>query len=59
MEREQIFDAVAAERRRIADLLDSLDEDSLATWCTVAISEFPWAFLFVPMTCTRVGRWTS
>jgi uncharacterized protein (TIGR03083 family) len=31
MEREQIFDAVAAERRRIADLLDSLDEDSLAT----------------------------
>ncbi len=31
MDREQIFDAVAAERRRIADLLDSLDEDALAT----------------------------
>jgi uncharacterized protein (TIGR03083 family) len=31
MERERIFDAVAAERRRIADLLDSLDEESLAT----------------------------
>ncbi len=31
MEREQIFDAVAAERRRIADLLDALDEDALAT----------------------------
>jgi uncharacterized protein (TIGR03083 family) len=31
MEREQIFAAVAAERRRIADLLDSLDEDALAT----------------------------
>jgi uncharacterized protein (TIGR03083 family) len=31
LDREQIFDAVAAERRRIADLLDSLDEDALAT----------------------------
>src|SRR3981189_614561 len=31
MERGQIFDAVAAERRRIADLLDALDEDALAT----------------------------
>ena len=31
VDREQIFDAVAAERRRIADLLDSLDEDALAT----------------------------
>jgi uncharacterized protein (TIGR03083 family) len=31
MDRDQIFDAVAAERRRIADLLDALDEDSLAT----------------------------
>ena len=31
LDREQIFDAVAAERRRIADLLDALDEDALAT----------------------------
>ena|ERR1700730_1296760 len=31
MDREQIFDAVAAERRRIADLLDVLDETALAT----------------------------
>ena len=31
MEREQIFGAVAAERRRIADLIDTLDEDALAT----------------------------
>jgi Mycothiol maleylpyruvate isomerase N-terminal domain len=31
MEREHIFDAVAAERRRIADLLDALDEEALAT----------------------------
>src|ERR1700754_963271 len=31
MERDQIFAAVAAERRRIADLLDSLNEDALAT----------------------------
>ena len=31
IEREQIFRAVAAERRRIADLIDTLDEDSLAT----------------------------
>jgi uncharacterized protein (TIGR03083 family) len=31
MERERIFCAVAAERRRIADLLDALDEDGLAT----------------------------
>jgi uncharacterized protein (TIGR03083 family) len=31
MEREQIFGAVAAERRRIADLIDALDEDALAT----------------------------
>jgi uncharacterized protein (TIGR03083 family) len=31
VERDQIFDAVAAERRRIADLLDSLDEDALST----------------------------
>jgi len=31
MERDQIFDAVAAERRRIADLLDCLDEDALST----------------------------
>ena len=29
--REQIFDAVAIERRRIADLVDSLDDDALAT----------------------------
>ncbi|MGO4442929.1 maleylpyruvate isomerase family mycothiol-dependent enzyme [Mycobacterium sp. 2YAF39] len=28
---EQIFTAVAAERRRIADLIDTLDEDALAT----------------------------
>ena len=31
MEREQVFEAVATERRRIADLLDALDEDALAT----------------------------
>jgi uncharacterized protein (TIGR03083 family) len=31
MERGQIFDAVACERRRIADLLGSLDEEALAT----------------------------
>jgi uncharacterized protein (TIGR03083 family) len=31
VDREQIFAAVAAERRRIADLLDSLDDDALAT----------------------------
>src|ERR1700736_2718776 len=31
MDREQIFDAVAAERRRIADLLYVLDETALAT----------------------------
>jgi uncharacterized protein (TIGR03083 family) len=31
MEREQVFDAVAAERRGIADLIDTLDEDALAT----------------------------
>ena len=31
MEREQVFEAVATERRSIADLLDSLDEESLAT----------------------------
>ncbi len=31
IEREQIFGAVAAERRRIADLIDTLDEDALAT----------------------------
>jgi len=31
MEREQIFAAVAAERRRIADLLETLDEEALAT----------------------------
>jgi uncharacterized protein (TIGR03083 family) len=31
MEREQIFAAVACERRGIADLVDSLDEDALAT----------------------------
>jgi uncharacterized protein (TIGR03083 family) len=31
VEQELIFDAVAAERRRIADLLDALDEDDLAT----------------------------
>ena len=31
IEREQIFRAVAAERRSIADLIDTLDEDALAT----------------------------
>ena len=31
MEREKIFDAVATERRRIADLVDTLDEAALAT----------------------------
>ena len=31
VDREHIFAAVAAERRRIADLLDSLDDDALAT----------------------------
>jgi uncharacterized protein (TIGR03083 family) len=31
IERDRIFEAVAAERRRIADLLDSLDEEALAT----------------------------
>jgi uncharacterized protein (TIGR03083 family) len=31
MEREQVFQAVATEWRRIADLLDALDEDALAT----------------------------
>lgn len=31
MDREQVFAAVAVERRRIADLLDTLDEDALAT----------------------------
>jgi uncharacterized protein (TIGR03083 family) len=31
VEHERIFDAVAAERRRIADIVDALDEDSLAT----------------------------
>lgn len=30
VEREQIFHAVATERRRIADLIDSLDEEQLA-----------------------------
>jgi uncharacterized protein (TIGR03083 family) len=31
MERDRIFAAVAAERRRIADLLETLDENALAT----------------------------
>jgi uncharacterized protein (TIGR03083 family) len=31
MERDQIFDAVAAQRRQIADLLDDLSDDQLAT----------------------------
>jgi uncharacterized protein (TIGR03083 family) len=31
VDREEVFDAVAAERRRIADLLDGLDEKALAT----------------------------
>ncbi len=31
MERERVFAAVAAERRRIADLVHSLDDDALAT----------------------------
>src|ERR1700692_808244 len=31
MDREEIFNAVAAERRRIADLIDGLDENALAT----------------------------
>jgi uncharacterized protein (TIGR03083 family) len=31
VEHERIYDAVAAERRRIADMVDALDEDSLAT----------------------------
>ena len=31
MEHERVFVAVAAERRRIADLIDTLDEDALST----------------------------
>lgn len=31
VERDQIFDATAAERRRIADLIDDLDENELST----------------------------
>jgi uncharacterized protein (TIGR03083 family) len=31
MERERVFEAVATERRRIADLVDTLDEEALAT----------------------------
>jgi uncharacterized protein (TIGR03083 family) len=31
MERERVFDAVAIERRGIADLVDQLDEEALAT----------------------------